>query len=67
MLKDYTIISLNVGDEEAPLGTISVVSPKRIDYSKSISTLKYINDKFKKIFLNLDQGDKKENGKSKSG
>lgn len=60
LLKDYTIISLNLGTEEMPLGQLSVISPKRIDYSKSISTLKYINDRFKKLFLN--NGEKEENG-----
>lgn len=54
LLKDYTIISLNLGNEEHSLGKLSVISPKRIDYSKTISTLKYINDKFKRIFLGED-------------
>lgn len=52
MLKDYSIISLNIGDDDKNLGKISVISPKRIDYSKTVSTLKYINEKFKKILLN---------------
>lgn len=63
LLKDYTIISLNIGTEEHPLGKLSVISPKRIDYSKTVSTLKYINDRFKKLFLNSDnekRGDKSE-------
>ena len=63
LLKDYTIISLNIGTDEHPLGKLSVISPKRIDYSKTVSTLKYINDRFKKLFLNSDnekRGDKNE-------
>lgn len=54
LLKDYTIISLNIGEDDHPLGKLSVISPKRIDYSKSITTLKYINDRFKRLFLNSD-------------
>ena len=54
LLKDYTIISLNIGEDDHPLGKLLVISPKRIDYSKSITTLKYINDRFKRLFLNSD-------------
>ncbi len=50
MLKDYSIISLDIETDEGNIGKLSVVSPKRIDYSKTISTLKYINDKIKDIF-----------------
>ncbi len=50
ILKDYSIISLNVADEDRVIGNISVISPKRLDYSKTISTLKYVNEKFKNIF-----------------
>lgn len=50
MLKDYSIISLNLGDEGGYSGKLSVVSPKRLDYSKTVSTLKYINDKVKGMF-----------------
>lgn len=52
MLKDYTIISLDIKNKEKNIGKLSVISPKRMDYSKTISTLKYINDKFKSLFLN---------------
>lgn len=52
MLKDYTIISLDIKNKEKNIGKLSVISPKRMDYSKTISTLKYINDKFKNLFLN---------------
>ena len=47
MLKDYSIISLNIETDDKYIGKLSVVSPKRIDYSKTISTLKYINGKLK--------------------
>ena len=49
MLKDYTIISLNIDVGDGNKGNISVITPKRIDYSKTISTLKYINNKFKNL------------------
>ena len=58
MLKDYSIISLNIETEERKIGKLSVVSPKRLDYSKTISTLKYINNKFKTLITNNDK-DKK--------
>ncbi len=57
ILKDYTIISLNVGTKDKQLGKISVISPKRIDYSKTVSTLKYINNKFKNLFINKDNNE----------
>lgn len=64
MLKDYSIISLNVETNDRPIGKIAVVSPKRMDYSKTISTLKYINNKFKNLFSNINIDNiKKEGGK----
>jgi len=51
MLKDYSIISLNLTNDDGYMGKISVVSPKRIDYSKTVSTLNYINEKVKNMFL----------------
>ncbi len=63
MLKDYSIISLDVETGNGKIGKISVVSPKRMDYSKTISTLKYINSKFKNLIINdKDKSDKKEGG-----
>ena len=54
LLKDYTLISLDVTDEnlEASLG---VIAPKRVDYSKTINTIKLVNERLKKIF-NKDKG-----------
>lgn len=60
LLKDYSIISLNIETDDKHVGKISVVSPKRIDYSKTVATLKYINNKFKKI---LNKGNEKEGEK----
>ncbi|MDD3304243.1 MAG: heat-inducible transcriptional repressor HrcA [Clostridia bacterium] len=58
MLKDCSIISLDIQKNKKHIGKISVISPKRLDYSKTISTLKYINSKFKNLLLN----DKEEGG-----
>lgn len=57
MLKDYTIISLNIDVGDGNKGSISVVTPKRIDYSKTISTLKYINNKFKNLLAKKKEGE----------
>ncbi len=45
ILNDYSIISLDVETDDGHVGNLSVISPKRIDYSKTVSTLKYINEK----------------------
>ena len=50
LLKDYSIISLNIEDDKGKKGSISVISPKRIDYSRTVSILKYINEKCKGFF-----------------
>ncbi len=49
VLKDYTIVSLNVKNKDETLGKIGVIAPKRLDYSKTVSTLKYIDKKLKDI------------------
>ena len=43
-------MSLDVETDKKKLGKISVVGPKRIDYSKTVATLKYIDNKLKSIF-----------------
>lgn len=63
LLKDYTIISLDIKSKDKLLGKLSVVSPKRMDYSKTISTLKYINSKFKNLLLDNNEGG--ENGRKR--
>lgn len=60
MLKDYSIISLNIETPDMHVAKLSVVSPKRIDYSKTISTLKYINDKFKNLIVSNNASKSKE-------
>lgn len=56
LLKDYSIISLDLEADDKKIGKISVVGPKRADYSKAVATLKYIDSKLKNIF----NKDKKE-------
>ena len=68
MLKDLSVISLNISNNDKVLGSISVVSPTRMDYSKTVSTLQYINEKVKSIFSKeKDDGllDKKKKTKKK--
>ncbi len=44
-LKDFSIVTFkhSVGDKD--LGTIGIIGPKRMDYSKVISVMKYISKK----------------------
>ena len=46
-LKDFSVITFKhkVGDKD--MGTIGIIGPKRMDYSKVISVMKYINRKLK--------------------
>ena len=46
-LKDFSVITFKhkVGDKD--MGTIGIIGPKRMDYSKVISVMKYINKKLK--------------------
>ena len=50
MLKDCSVISLNISNNDGVIGNLSVVSPTRMDYAKTVSTLQYINAKIKSIF-----------------
>ena len=42
-LKDFSIITFNHNVHGKSVGTIEIIGPKRMDYSKVISVLKYIN------------------------
>ncbi len=42
-LKDFSIITFNHKIQGKSVGTIGIIGPKRMDYSKVISVLKYIN------------------------
>ena len=49
LLKDYTLISLDMTDDTTN-ASIGVIAPKRVDYSKTISTIKLVNEKLRKLF-----------------
>lgn len=62
LLNDYTVISLDIEKDNKYLGKLSVIGPKRMNYAKTISTLKYINEKFNGILkLNKDNTAKEDN------
>lgn len=62
LLNDYTVISLDIEKDNKYLGKLSVIGPKRMNYAKTISTLKYINEKFNGILkLNKDNSAKEDN------
>ncbi len=66
LLNDYTVISLDIEKDNRYLGKLSVIGPKRMNYAKTISTLKYISDKFNgNIKLNKEdkKGDNSEKGR----
>ena len=55
LLKDYTLVSLDVSDENVE-ATLGVIAPKRIDYKKTINTIKMVNEKLKKLFNKDNKG-----------
>ena len=46
---DFSVITFKhkVGNKD--IGTIGIIGPKRMDYSKVISVMKYINKKLKDV------------------
>ena len=48
-LKDFSVITFKHRYQNKDLGTIGIIGPKRMDYSKVISVMKYINKKLKEI------------------
>ena len=58
-LKDFSIITFNHKIHGKSVGTIGIIGPKRMDYSKVISILKYINRKMNEGGL-LPDGKKNE-------
>ena len=44
-LKDFSIVTFKHKVNGKDLGTIGIIGPKRMDYSKVISVMKYINKK----------------------
>ena len=49
-LKDFSIVTFKhkVGDKD--LGTIGIIGPKRMDYSKVISTMEYLSRQISVLF-----------------
>lgn len=46
-LKDFSMVTFKHSIEDKELGTIGIIGPKRMDYSKVISVMKYISKKMK--------------------
>ena len=44
-LKDFSIVTFKHKYKDRDLGTIGIIGPKRMDYSKVISVMKYISKK----------------------
>lgn len=61
-LKDFSIVTFKHKEEGKDLGTIAIIGPTRMDYSKVISAMKYISKQLNKDKL-LESGEEDENGK----
>lgn len=48
-LKDFSVVTFRHKVNGKDVGTIGIIGPKRMDYSKVISVMKYINKKLKEI------------------
>lgn len=48
-LKDFSVVTFKHKVNGRDVGTIGIIGPKRMDYSKVISVMKYINKKLKEI------------------
>ncbi len=48
-LKDFSVVTFKHKVNGKDVGTIGIIGPKRMDYSKVISVMKYINKKMKDI------------------
>ena len=44
-LKDFSVVTFNHLLEDKDIGTIGIIGPTRMDYSKVISVMKYISKK----------------------
>ena len=51
-LKNFSIVTFNHLIEDKDIGTIGIIGPKRMDYSKVISVMKYISKKLNEDFKN---------------
>ncbi len=68
--KDFSIVTLKNEVEGEDLGTIAVIGPKRMDYSKVISAMKYVKEELKakgkrntEKIKHKDKGDEIDNGR----
>lgn len=57
-LKDFSVVTFKHTVGNVDLGTIGIIGPKRMDYSKVISVMKYIS---KKLNEQLTNGNEEEN------
>ena len=48
-LKDFSVVTFKHKVNGKDLGTIGIIGPKRMDYSKVVSVMKYINKKLKDL------------------
>ena len=56
-LKEFSVITFTHKDKGKDLGTIAIIGPTRMDYSKVISAMKYISQK-----LNEDETKRLDKG-----
>lgn len=54
-LKDFSVVTFNHLLDDKDIGTIGIIGPKRMDYSKVISIMKYISKKLKEDYNNEDK------------
>ena len=54
-LKDFSIITFKHTVGNVDLGTIGIIGPKRMDYSKVISVMKYISKKLNQQLMPRDE------------
>ncbi len=58
-LKNFSIVTFNHLLEGQDLGTIGIIGPKRMDYSKVISVMKYISKRINDNYKKSNKEDKK--------
>lgn len=63
-LRDFSVITFKHKENGKDLGTIAIIGPTRMDYSKVISAMKYISKKLNEK-QNLNKGKDDDNGERK--
>lgn len=58
-LKDFSIVTLTENGDEKNIGTIAIIGPKRMDYSKVISAMKIVSKEIKKSSRKEDKNGRK--------